>query len=151
MTPAGFPHSGTHGSQPAFGFPWLIVDCYALHRLPVPRHPPCALFSLTNQLPFSNCPGRTNFNHARITLGSNSQNYSFVIDGRKSINDDYPNFYITFSFLYSVLKVHCVSQSEPPTIAYAIVLTGNRLLNSNRLLGAQDGQVHLSFNAHSSL
>ena len=47
MTPAGFPHSGIHGSLPAFGFPWLFVDRYALLRLPVPRHPPCALFSLT--------------------------------------------------------------------------------------------------------
>ena len=47
MTPAGFPHSGIHGSQPAFGSPWLFVDRYALHRLPVPRHPPCALSSLT--------------------------------------------------------------------------------------------------------
>ena len=47
MTPAGFPHSGIHGSQLAFSFPWLFVDRYALLRLPVPRHPPCALSSLT--------------------------------------------------------------------------------------------------------
>ena len=47
MTPAGFPHSDIHGSLPAFGFPWLFVDRYVLLRLPVPRHPPCALFSLT--------------------------------------------------------------------------------------------------------
>ena len=47
MTPAGFPHSGIHGSLPAFGYPWLFVDRYALLRLPVPRHPPCALVSLT--------------------------------------------------------------------------------------------------------
>ena len=44
---AGFPHSEIHGSLPAFDFPWLIVDRYVLHRLPMPRHPPCALFSLT--------------------------------------------------------------------------------------------------------
>ena len=47
MTPVGFPHSDIHGSRPAFGFPWLFVDRYVLLRLPVPRHPPCALFSLT--------------------------------------------------------------------------------------------------------
>ena len=47
LLPAGFPHSGTHGSRPAFGSPWLFADCCALHRLPVPRHPPCALLSLT--------------------------------------------------------------------------------------------------------
>ena len=44
---AGFPHSEIHGSLPAFDFPWLIVDRYVLHRLPMPRHPPCALISLT--------------------------------------------------------------------------------------------------------
>ena len=49
MTPAGFPHSDIHGSLPAFGYPWLFVDRYVLLRLPVPRHPPCALLSLTCQ------------------------------------------------------------------------------------------------------
>ena len=44
---AGFPHSDIHGSMPAFGYPWLFADCCALLRLPVPRHPPCALLSLT--------------------------------------------------------------------------------------------------------
>ena len=44
---AGFPHSEIHGSKPAFGSPWLIVDRYVLRRLLVPRHPPCALCSLT--------------------------------------------------------------------------------------------------------
>ena len=33
--------------MPAFDSPWLIVDRYVLHRLPMPRHPPCALISLT--------------------------------------------------------------------------------------------------------
>ena len=58
MTPAGFPHSGIHGSLPAFGYPWLFVDRYALLRLLVPRHPPCALSSLTIVF----------LNHARITF-----------------------------------------------------------------------------------
>ena len=31
----------------AFDSPWLIVDRYVLHRLPMPRHSPCALISLT--------------------------------------------------------------------------------------------------------
>ena len=44
---AGLPHSEIHGSMPAFGSPWLIVDRYVLRRLPVPRHSPCALCSLT--------------------------------------------------------------------------------------------------------
>ena len=60
-----FPHSGIHGSQLAFSFPWLFVDRYALLRLPVPRHPPCALVRLTilGTFPFRQS------NHARITFG----------------------------------------------------------------------------------
>ena len=44
---AGFPHSDIHGSMSAFDSPWLFVDRYVLLRLPVPRHSPCALISLT--------------------------------------------------------------------------------------------------------
>ena len=40
---AGFPHSGTPGSKPECGSPGTIAASRALRRLPVPRHPPCAL------------------------------------------------------------------------------------------------------------
>ena len=44
---AGFPHSEISGSTPVCGFPKLIAACHVLHRLFLPRHPPCALSSLT--------------------------------------------------------------------------------------------------------
>ena len=44
---AGFPHSEISGSKPICGSPKLIAACRVLHRLSVPRHSPCALFSLT--------------------------------------------------------------------------------------------------------
>ena len=44
---AGFPHSEIHGSMDICSSPWLIAACHVLHRLPVPRHSPCALSSLT--------------------------------------------------------------------------------------------------------
>ena len=47
MTPAGFPHSEIHGSKLESSSPWLIAGFRVLHRLLVPRHPPCALCSLT--------------------------------------------------------------------------------------------------------
>ena len=47
MTPRGLPHSEIPGSKPVCGSPRLIAACHVLHRLPVPRHPPCALCSLT--------------------------------------------------------------------------------------------------------
>ena len=47
MTPAGFPHSDIHGSEPASGSPWLFAASHVLHRRLAPRHPPFALCSLT--------------------------------------------------------------------------------------------------------
>jgi hypothetical protein len=47
--PRGFPHSEIPGSMPACGSPRLIAACHVLHRLLLPRHPPCALSSLTTK------------------------------------------------------------------------------------------------------
>ena len=44
---SGLLHSDIHGSMPACGSPWLFAARCVLHRLPVPRHSPCALCSLT--------------------------------------------------------------------------------------------------------
>jgi hypothetical protein len=46
MTLAGFPHSGISGSTLTCSSPKLFAAYRALHRLSVPRHPPCALLSL---------------------------------------------------------------------------------------------------------
>src|ERR1041384_4213498 len=61
----GFPHSEICGLTDACSLPQLIAACHVLHRLEVPRHPPCALSSLTIkftqnnklyfQLPIGNC------------------------------------------------------------------------------------------------
>ena len=47
---AGFPHSEIFGSKPICGSPKLFAACRVLHRLSVPRHSPCALYSLTSCL-----------------------------------------------------------------------------------------------------
>ncbi|CDN41086.1 hypothetical protein BN871_AB_00840 [Paenibacillus sp. P22] len=47
ITPAGFPHSEIPGSTLAYSSPRPIVVRHVLHRLLAPRHPPCALSSLT--------------------------------------------------------------------------------------------------------
>ena len=44
----GSPHSDIHGSLPVCGSPWLFAACHVFHRLPVPGHPPRALFWLTS-------------------------------------------------------------------------------------------------------
>ena len=43
----GFPHSEIHGSMRMCRSPWLIAACHVLLRLLMPRHSPCALYSLT--------------------------------------------------------------------------------------------------------
>ena len=47
ITLGGLPHSGISGSTPACGSPKLIAANHALLRFLAPRHPPCALSSLT--------------------------------------------------------------------------------------------------------
>ena len=47
---AGFPHSDIHGSIDICSSPWLFAAYHVFLRLLVPRHPPCALISLTNVL-----------------------------------------------------------------------------------------------------
>ena len=50
LQPAGLLHSEISGSMPAYGSPEHIAVSCVLHRLPVPRHSPCALCSLTISL-----------------------------------------------------------------------------------------------------
>ena len=47
MTSCGFPHSDICGSMLVYSSPQLFAVNHVLLRLSVPRHPPCALFSLT--------------------------------------------------------------------------------------------------------
>ena len=42
-----FPHSDIHGSLVIYTSPWLFAAYHVFRRLLVPRHPPCALISLT--------------------------------------------------------------------------------------------------------
>src|SRR5579875_4063266 len=47
ITSSGFPHSEISGSKPTYSSPKHIGVSPVLHRLLVPRHPPCALCNLT--------------------------------------------------------------------------------------------------------
>ena len=47
---AGFPHSEISGSKDICSSPKLFAAYHVFHRLLVPRHPPCALSSITNFL-----------------------------------------------------------------------------------------------------
>ena len=47
ITREGLPHSEIAGSKVVSTYPALIAGYHVLHRLSVPRHPPCALSNLT--------------------------------------------------------------------------------------------------------
>ena len=50
---AGFPHSDICGSMDICSSPQLFAAYHVFHRLLVPRHPPCALYSLTCRIVFA--------------------------------------------------------------------------------------------------
>ncbi len=64
---SGFPHSEISGSTPVCGFPKLIAACHVLHRLSLPRHPPCALSSLTIELTHTQYPSPDREAEIRVT------------------------------------------------------------------------------------
>ena len=47
---SGFPHSEISGSTDICSSPKLIAACHVLRRLLMPRHSPCALYSLTSSM-----------------------------------------------------------------------------------------------------
>ena len=65
---SGFPHSDICGSVDICSSPQLFAAYHVLHRLPVPRHPPCALFCLTS---FSMLSHQVAFGVASLTCGRN--------------------------------------------------------------------------------
>ena len=65
---AGFPHSEISGSTVICTSPKLIAACHVLLRLLMPRHSPCALFSLTYFL-VNKKVSKENF-HGRPPYGS---------------------------------------------------------------------------------
>ena len=54
MNPGEFPHSEISGSMLICSSPKLIAAYHVFHRLPVPRHSPCALVRLTFHTFFKN-------------------------------------------------------------------------------------------------
>ena len=55
----GFPHSDIHGSKDICSSPWLFAAYHVFRRLLVPRHPPCALSSLTYRFGGGSAPSST--------------------------------------------------------------------------------------------
>src|SRR6266550_136488 len=71
LRPTGLPHSEILGSQLVCSSPRLIAAYHVLHRLPVPRHPPCALTRLISLL--SRCDSLTPLHHALVSCQRTKQ------------------------------------------------------------------------------
>ena len=83
MALSGFPHSETPGSKAVCASPGLIAAGRVLRRLPVPRHPPCALGILTPHRGRSLRPIRSyglgmSYHRRRSFLGSSDEFVSVV-------------------------------------------------------------------------
>ena len=59
----GFPIRTSSDPRSVDSSPRLIAASHVLHRLPVPRHPPCALTHLQTQKPIIEIAHQTNNNH----------------------------------------------------------------------------------------
>jgi hypothetical protein len=92
----GLSHSEIPGSKVVCTSPRLFAAYHVLHRLLVPRHPPCALSSLTNtrrfRLPFfyavvkDQCP---NILVGNILLCiQNPTTYTFLLNGADRVRTD---------------------------------------------------------------
>ena len=118
---SGFPHSEISGSRDICSSPKLFAAYHVFHRLLVPRHPPCALISLTNSPSLSRvlkgwvpvhsvapvgfcsgCPPPHGFGHLCLSLGC------FFPYGFRHKASDVLNIchILWYSFQYVVFKVH---------------------------------------------
>src|SRR5699024_12499486 len=88
ITNSGFPHSEIFGSKLSYSSPKHIGVSAVLHRLLVPRHPPCALSNLTYK--------RSNF-----ILAIGIQRLKRLLESYKYDSVDY---LITFNVVLSSLQ-----------------------------------------------
>ena len=111
MNSVEFPHSEISGSKDVCSSPKLIAAYHVFHRLPVPRHSPCALCSLTvvylsiniSYFRFSICQrdftillsliAKLQFRLVKLQIFIKIRNFTQLIKSH-------------FAVLYSVFKVH---------------------------------------------
>ena len=91
---SGFPHSEIPGSTPVCGSPRLIAADHVLHRLPSPRHPPCALSSLIITLLLR----RSIYSFEFLEIVEFAHQYSIVKDLKTRAE------FVDFAHQYSIVK-----------------------------------------------
>ena len=126
---AGFPHSEIAGSKDICSSPTLIAAYHVFHRLSVPRHPPCALCSMTTSLYSVTTMGRSFFIRKKCVVkfksyGLMSYHFQYVVFkvhvyGFKKLN---PNCITRIELVLCIpiwiiqnLSLMGLSGLEPPT------------------------------------
>ena len=108
-----FPHSDIPGSADICSSPRLFAACHVLRRLLVPRHSPCALFSLTifktwsqNLVLFENYAGSTRVFLHKIVFTLISLLKFSTFASLLCPSKGHPSVALLFFLLCSVFKVH---------------------------------------------
>jgi hypothetical protein len=94
FTIGGFPHSDICGSSVICTYPQLFAACHVLLRLSVPRHPPCALSSLTYVL----SPSRLSNPKSNLLFTLSASSYIYL---RYSIVNVHKHFNLLDQFYWS--------------------------------------------------
>src|ERR1044072_5011297 len=120
LKPAGFPHSEISGSRVICTSPELIAAYHVLHRLHAPRHPPCALSSLT--IKFAQSQTRS----AHRSLTPSLLRYTEPSSDSSRI----PRRVTTFfgNFAYSIIKEHSIQCSPEAGKQNLLAAPARRLL-----------------------
>ena len=101
-------------------YPRLIAASYALHRLPAPRHPPCALSNLTTIIPASLA-----IRPAWRPYGTGDKNPSRLAAGRV-VTPQTPPHKLRSGFLLATLPLFIFQRTRHPCRSQAVNLFGPR-------------------------
>ena len=125
MNPGEFPHSEISGSMLICSSPKLIAAYHVFHRLPVPRHSPCALVRLTIQTILSRewlVFPLDSFLPTKIIV---TLPFEIVIFLKKELTIIFVS-QLLFSFQGTSLKVLSSFRSSGPSKSNNIYFTSNR-------------------------
>ena len=113
---AGFPHSEIAGSQDICSSPALIAAYHVFHRLSVPRHPPCALCSMTTSLYSVTTMGRS------FSLRKKCVCKKLILYGLMSYHFQYVVFKVRVFYKTQIFLKSIRGTRESPILSFTDIL-----------------------------
>ena len=146
MTRKGFPHSDISGSKHICCSPKLIAAYHVLHRLPMPRHSPCALFRLNysplafaNFVPYMSFANRLFFANCN-TITCFTEKPFLILIFRSIFNDSSVFRLILLRLDLSSLSIFSFQSTFRKLFAYLVGSNGFEP-STSRLSGARSNQL----------